>query len=173
MRYTLRLLTIQQFQRAATLLCACKVLRREASDRLGRQPFSIGLWVGGGATPNHIDQKPDRQHGREPGALQALENFDQKNEPAEGNLVQIRTCPWCGEAIAHTEYRASKELLHLQIRCREIPRNMSLKFFTALLPPTHSSLNGGISLVQHALAVHLLPIAPRRRRGLRREPQIT
>jgi hypothetical protein len=117
MRYTLRLLTIQQFQRAATLLCACEILRRQAPDRLGRQPFSIGLWVGGGATPNHIDQKPDPQYGREPGALQALENFDPKNEPAEGNPVQIRSCPWCGEAIAHTNYRASKELLHLQIRC--------------------------------------------------------
>lgn len=117
MRYTLRLLTIQQFQRAATLLCACEVLRREAPDRLGRQTFSIGLWVGGGATPNHIDQRPDPQHGREPGALQALENFDPKNEPAEGNPVQIRSCPWCGEAITHTAYRASKELLHLQIRC--------------------------------------------------------
>jgi hypothetical protein len=117
MRYTLRLLTIQQFQRAATLLCACEVLRREAPDQFGRQPFSIGLWVGGGATPNHINQKPDPQHGLEPGALQALENFDPKNEPAEGNPVQIRSCPWCGEAIAHTDYRASKELLHLQIRC--------------------------------------------------------
>jgi hypothetical protein len=117
MRYTLRLLTIQQFQRAATLLCACEVLRRQTPDRFGGQPFSIGLWVGGGATPNHIDQKPDPQYGREPGALQALENFDPKNEPAEGNPVQIRSCPWCGEAIAHTHYRASKELLHLQIRC--------------------------------------------------------
>jgi len=117
MRYTLRLSTIQQFQRAATLLCACEILRRQAPDRLGRQPFSIGLWVGGGASPNHIDQKPDPQYGREPGALQALENFDLKNEPAEGNPVQIRSCPWCGEAIAHTNYRASKELLHLQIRC--------------------------------------------------------
>ena len=84
MRYTLRLLTIQQFQRAATLLCACEVLRREGPDRLGQQPFSIGLWVGGGATPNHIDQKPDPQHRREPGALQALENFDPKNEPGGG-----------------------------------------------------------------------------------------
>lgn len=117
MRYTLRLLTIQQFQRAATLICACEVLRKQASERLGCQPFSIGLWVGGGATPNHIDQKPDPQYGREPGALQALENFDPKNEPAEGNPVQIRSCPWCGEAIDHTNYRASKELLHLQIRC--------------------------------------------------------
>jgi hypothetical protein len=117
MRYTLRLLTIQQFQRAATLLCACETLRRQDPKRLGHEPFSIGLWVGGGATPNHIDQTPDPQYGREPGAWQALENFDPKNEPAEGNPVQLRACPWCGETLSHENYMASKELLHLQIRC--------------------------------------------------------
>jgi hypothetical protein len=54
MRYTLRLRTIQQFQRTATLLCACEVLRRQEPEQLGREPFSIGLWVGGGATPNQM-----------------------------------------------------------------------------------------------------------------------
>ena len=67
MRYTLCPLTIQQFQRAATLLCACEVLRLEASGRLGRQPFTVELWVSGGATPNHIDHKPDPQDGCESG----------------------------------------------------------------------------------------------------------
>jgi len=117
MRYTLRLLTIQQFQRAATMICACEMERRKASGRLGQEPFSIGLWVGGGATPNHIDQKPDPQYGREPGALQALDNFDPENEPSEGNPVQLRACPWCGETLSHHDYRVSTELRHLQIRC--------------------------------------------------------
>jgi hypothetical protein len=117
MRYTLRLLTIQQFQRAATLVCACEALRRENHRRLGRESFSIGLWVGGGATPNHIDQTPDPQYGREPGALQSLANFDPNNEPTEGNPVQLRSCPWCGEALTHLNYRVIKEILHLQIRC--------------------------------------------------------
>ncbi len=117
MRYTLRLLTVQQFQRAATLLCACEILRRQDPQLFGREPFSIGLWVGGGATPNHIDQIPDPQYGREPGALQALANFDPKNEPPTGNPVQLRSCPWCGEPLSYTDYTASRELLHLQIRC--------------------------------------------------------
>ncbi|MFN5284018.1 MAG: helicase, partial [Planctomyces sp.] len=48
MRYTLRLLTIQQFQRATALICACEVIRRKAMEqgdsRWGRTPFRIGLW---------------------------------------------------------------------------------------------------------------------------------
>lgn len=117
MRYTLRLLTIQQFQRAATLVCACEMLRRKNPQQLGQESFSIGLWVGGGATPNNIDQRPDPEHGLEPGAVQALESFDPKNEPAVGNPVQLRSCPWCGESLSYLDYKASKELLHLQIRC--------------------------------------------------------
>ena len=117
MRYTLRLVTIQQFQRAATLICACECLRRRKPERLGKEQFSIGLWVGGGATPNYIDQAPDPQYGREPGALQALDNFDPNNEPTEGNPVQLRSCPWCGEPLTYQDYKAIKEVLHLQIRC--------------------------------------------------------
>jgi hypothetical protein len=117
MRYTLRLLTIQQFQRAATLLCACETLRQRDPQRFGHVQFSIGLWVGGGATPNKIDQPANPRFGQEPGAFQALENFDPSNEPAEGNPVQLRSCPWCGETLSHENYYASKELLHLQIRC--------------------------------------------------------
>lgn len=66
MRYTLRLLTIQQFQRAAALICASEYMRRghecptESRPRFGEQPFSIGLWVGGGATPNSVKEAADR-----------------------------------------------------------------------------------------------------------------
>jgi len=58
MRYTLRLLTVQQFDRAARLVLACEYIRTrtaKSGDRtLGTEPFSIGLWVGADATPNSV-----------------------------------------------------------------------------------------------------------------------
>jgi hypothetical protein len=46
MRYTLRLLTAQQFQRAAALICACEKIREENKEELGIDRITIGLWVG-------------------------------------------------------------------------------------------------------------------------------
>src|SRR5450759_5839827 len=46
MRYTLRLLTLDQLSRAATLICALELERATNPDRLGLWPFEIELWVG-------------------------------------------------------------------------------------------------------------------------------
>ena len=56
MRYTLRLLTLQQFQRAAALMCACEVIRKADTTKWGTTPFRLGLWVGSKATPNTLKQ---------------------------------------------------------------------------------------------------------------------
>lgn len=82
MRYTLRLLTAQQFQRASSLICACEFIRRASSSELGSLPISIGLWVGQGVTPNRHDE-----------ATRAL------NEILKGsqeNPFIMLACPWCG-----------------------------------------------------------------------------
>ncbi len=87
MRYTLRLLTTQQFQRAASLICASEIIRERYSDRIGETPISIGLWVGGDVTPNkHSNADP-------PGAVQAHNKLLTDGKP---NPFVILTCPWCG-----------------------------------------------------------------------------
>src|SRR5262249_20325811 len=102
MRYTLRLLTIQQFQRAAALICACEQIRRDAldggSDRWGREPFRLGLWVGAKTTPNrteHADEalKLERKSTVPMGSIFA----------GAGSPVQLKSCPWCGTSIDPTK----------------------------------------------------------------------
>jgi hypothetical protein len=94
MRYTLRLLTIQQFQRATALVCACESIRRQAmergDDRWGRTPFRIGLWVGRRTTPNRTDD-----------AAEAIKQArgSQYVGGGVGTPYQLTSCPWCGSAI--------------------------------------------------------------------------
>jgi hypothetical protein len=90
MRYTLRLLTVQQFQRAAALICACEFLRRGDSQRWGREPFRIGIWVGRGTTPNTF---ADSQ--------KALEDIQDGKRPRSGSPVQLVACPRCGTALVN------------------------------------------------------------------------
>jgi hypothetical protein len=85
-RYTLRLLTAQQFQRAAALLCACELLRKQHSSRMGQRPVSIGLWVGQSVSPNTYSE-----------AAKLLEEILEEAEPI--NKFQIDLCPWCGTEI--------------------------------------------------------------------------
>jgi hypothetical protein len=89
MRYTLRLLTLQQFQRAAALLCACETIRRADSSKWGETPFRLGLWVGNKATPNTLAA-----------AANALRQKNVGGRPSlTGNPHQITSCPWCGSEI--------------------------------------------------------------------------
>jgi hypothetical protein len=92
MRYTLRLVTVQQFQRATALLCACEVIRREDPKTWGDEPFRIGLWVGRRTTPNQYEG-----HG---GARDALERLNDARLPREGSPVQLFSCPRCGSELA-------------------------------------------------------------------------
>ena len=55
MRYTLRLLTMQQFQRATLVIMALELIRRWDESALGKEPISIGLWVGDNSLPNSME----------------------------------------------------------------------------------------------------------------------
>ncbi|MEO8776041.1 MAG: helicase-related protein, partial [Candidatus Nanopelagicales bacterium] len=95
MRYTLRLLTLQQYQRATGLICALEIERQ--THLPATAPISIGLWVGQASTPNDVDAaRRALQKARRPGARDA---DDDASDP-----VQLRRCPWCGTGLDHTNY---------------------------------------------------------------------
>jgi hypothetical protein len=92
MRYTLRLLTIQQFQRAAALISACEVIRREqGSEKWGSTPFRVGLWVGQRATPNTTDEADEW--------LKQARGATAYSRGGSGSPAQLTFCPWCGSEI--------------------------------------------------------------------------
>lgn len=108
MRYTLRLLTIQQFERASMLICALENLRRSATDRLGEERFGIGLWVGAASTPNTVDQ-----------ARASLVKLRNGKEIETQNPMQLKTCPWCGTRLREDQYILPKGADRLVIRCAD------------------------------------------------------
>lgn len=95
MRYTLRLLTLQQFQRAAALICACEDIRRTAmsngDNRWGKTPFRIGLWVGGSTTPNWTSDSDE--------AVKLSRTPRRSGTGGTGSPHQLTNCPWCGTKI--------------------------------------------------------------------------
>lgn len=115
MRYTLRLLTVQQFQRATTLICACEYLRQEEGE-WGREPFSIGLWVGGSATPNRYSE-PSSYWGD--GAKEALQKWRDRKPTTRGTPVQLLSCPWCGASLGPYDYEADDYEQRVKIFCSD------------------------------------------------------
>ncbi len=102
MRYTLRLLTAQQFTRASTLICACEFIRQDSNRRkpkykkynLGSDEITIGLWIGGNHTPNRNKE--------------AFENIKKLIDSGKNDLnynkeyynkFQVIKCPWCGTKL--------------------------------------------------------------------------
>lgn len=83
MRYTLRLLTSQQYERASSMICACETIRKEKEELLGTDRISIGLWVGGETSPNKMSD--------------AVIAYDKLyNGRSDSNPFVMLKCPWCG-----------------------------------------------------------------------------
>lgn len=106
MRYTLRLLTLQQFERAAGLICALEAWREQQNDFDDKEPFSLGLWVGQGATPNNTKD-----------AQKALRDRRRGQSPENGDPVQLLRCPWCGSKLTEDDYAVDRQGDELHVRC--------------------------------------------------------
>ncbi|MCY4457155.1 MAG: DISARM system helicase DrmA [Acidimicrobiaceae bacterium] len=111
MRYTLRLLTTQQFQRAATLMCAAELLRQrraEVDERYADTPFRLGMWVGGSVSPN---QARDAQKFAEDAKLGGYGS-------AQATPLQLTDCPWCGRELdAKSDVHYDAGLARLLVYC--------------------------------------------------------
>ena len=94
MRYTLRLLTTQQFERAASLICACENIRRENAKTLGNEQISLGLWIGKESTPN-----------KEQEASQDLNELIINPKNNSKNKFILLNCPWCMESFSENQER--------------------------------------------------------------------
>lgn len=105
MRYTLRLLTAQQFQRATTLICAAERVRAADPQTWGAVPFRIGLWVGSAVTPKRV--------GEAAAGVAAAHERGTKRLP----VLQLRRCPWCGHSITPAQVRVDEAAGRVFVRC--------------------------------------------------------
>ncbi len=125
MRYTLRLLTTQQFVRAAAVILACEGIRRGSIKQsivsckeLGNTPFSIGLWVGRNAVPNRVKDAAD--------ALKV------KSSPDHPTPKQLISCPACNKKLTwiHNEDSDAIEVFCRNEKCLLFDANAPLPVWT-------------------------------------------
>jgi hypothetical protein len=112
MRYTLRLLTAQQFERASKLIASLEFLRKIFIDDLKKETISIGLWVGNQLTPGKISE-----------AKEIVDEIERKcrkqnGKPETKNTFQISSCPWCGtKLVSEGDYGFDVETRSFKIKC--------------------------------------------------------
>lgn len=108
LRYTLRLLTVQQRDRLVKMIIAAEMERKRQFPKLGRAPITIGFWVGGGVTPN---------------TFRDLEEDPREPEKASKNknllYRQLLTCPFCGRKLENGNYHIDFDRKKIEIYCED------------------------------------------------------
>lgn len=138
-RYTLRLLTVQQFRRTLSMITAAEYLRVfNHNEIIGWRPekcslsddwlygsarFSTGMWVGGGVSPNHL--RGDY------GAIKALKEGASDGEPA-----QIVKCLVCGEwlAVPRAGLPVGTNTLHMVVKSTQSVEDLQNQVITLNCP---------------------------------------
>lgn len=120
MRYTLRLLTLDQLSRAAGVICALELMRGEPAWQkdgrrlLGDWPIEIGLWVGSAASPNRLGRTGD---GRDDTAVARVRRFRRNGREAP---APIKACPWCGTPFGRDSFSCKPSDAapqNMEVRC--------------------------------------------------------
>lgn len=106
MRYTLRLLTRDQYLRATRLILALELLRRDDPALLGQEPISIGLWVGQATSPNTFRD--------------AAKIVEALSEGQRSTALVLERCPWCSTPFdSKDNFRSSAQRFHFFCRNRD------------------------------------------------------
>ncbi len=108
LRYTLRLLTTQQRDRITKMVLAAELIRQKELPKYGKEPISIGFWVGGGVTPNSFNDLKD--NAEKPGEAKRQRNLIYK---------QLLTCPFCGKPLSEDEFYIETEKKSVTIYCAD------------------------------------------------------
>lgn len=112
MRYTLRLLTAQQYERASAMICACDLIRKSREDLFGTNRITIGLWVGSSTTPNSVKE--------------AVKAYDKLYRGEGPNPFVMLKCPWCGAQMGpvqkgvvpgYRKFKKSAKSFDFSFRC--------------------------------------------------------
>ena len=120
MRYTLRLLTLDQLSRAAGVVCALELMRNEPAwmdgtrHLLGDWPIEIGLWVGSAASPNRLGGKDNRHQDT---AVQRIKRYRTSGREAP---APIKACPWCSTEFGRESFACTpsdQAPKNMEIRC--------------------------------------------------------
>jgi hypothetical protein len=118
MRYTLRLLTLDQLGRASAMICSLELERRKTPEILGEWPFEIGLWVGSAATPNRLGHVGYTGPGADQTAYIKIKRFREKGK--EEAPIPLESCPWCDTKFGKASFKmmpTEKAPTHLKITC--------------------------------------------------------
>jgi hypothetical protein len=139
MRYTLRLLTLDQLARAAGVICALELMRTDTKNLderggrlLGDWPIEIGLWVGSDASPNKLGGTGNSDDTTAVGRVRRYRNGREKRAPAP-----LKACPWCGTEFTPSSFACTpneRAPTNLEIRCAntscDFSRSRSLPVLT-------------------------------------------
>jgi hypothetical protein len=130
MRYTLRLLTLDQLARAAGVVCALELMRIDPKNvdekgrrQLGDWPIEIGLWVGSDASPNRLGRRGDADQTTAVGRVRRYKIGRDKRAPAP-----IKACPWCGTPFTPASFACvpnDSAPTNLEIRCANTACNFT------------------------------------------------
>lgn len=109
LRYTLRLLTTQQRDRITKMVLAAELIRKRTYPKYGKEPISIGFWVGGGVTPNAFVELVEDPEDQE----------KTRRARSQKRLIykQLLTCPFCGKELTETSFDIHPEEKSVDIYC--------------------------------------------------------